>query len=225
VPNPSRRRRPTAAKKLYSLLPVLLLAFPSCESNDILACISAAIGGTKSGSQSGWEAGATGTASNSTGGSQVGVGLRAHYLPGSTPLGLGMQLSKYFPEAGSAYGAWMGARLEIQSDGPVNWVGIAGPTLARSGYSPDGYEIPEGDFGDFGGGAPQQGVGLGSQNSYGLRLGVGATGNNPESKWRPFGEVGYDIFLGGADVENQLVFSGGVSYRLGGPDEERQNDN
>ena len=192
-------RRFASRLRLYSLAPILASAIWGCPLRRVLSPFPT------------WTAGAEGGLL----GSDFGIGLRSHYLPANSAIGITGGLQKYFPEAGSAYGGWVGARLDLDSGGALRPYGFAGATFLRSGYGGDDYEYDGSEFGP-GGGAFRQDFGGDSQTAYGVRLGVGVQGNNPASKWSPFAEVGYDIFMGGAEFDNKATLSGGISYRLGG---------
>lgn len=148
------------------------------------------------------------------GSSEVGLGVRCNCETNRPNLGVTFGASTYFPESGSSYGAHVAAKLSRPTDGPANLFATAGPVFSRFSYSTEEYQIPGGDFGEFGGGAFQQGGGD-AQNALGVRLGVGAEYDRAGSAWKPYGEVGYDIFVAGADFANQFRFAAGLTYALG----------
>ncbi len=193
---------------LFAMLALLFVVLPACE------CVPADAGPLGLLVLPRCEAGPEVAVASADGNTEPSIGARFNYRPGTSPLGLGVGIAKGFPDAGSSYSGWIGARYERPSEGSVNLFAEAGPTVSRFSYSTDEYEIP-GDFSELGGGAFQQGTGLGGQNSYGLRFGVGAVLNRPDSRWRPYGQVGYDLFFGGVEIDNHLRFSGGVTYRIG----------
>lgn len=198
-------RRRSVVRRFYSLSPLVLLFAPTCfpttceDLNAILSPVPTWAVGLDAGL---W-------------GSDPGIGVRTQFLPANSAVGLSMGLSKHFPDYGSAYRGSLGAQVSVPSGGPLNLFGVAGPVWARTGFGGDEYVPPTGEFSDFGGGAFQD-LGSSSQNAFGLYMGVGAAGNNPDSKWHPFAEVGYDLFFAGAETDNQLRLSGGLTYQLGG---------
>lgn len=201
-----RPRRTFSRLRLYSLAPLLMMSMVDCGwVNPLEDCAADIITSPVPTWAVGPEAGVLG--------SDIGAGIRARYIPANSTIGVEGNLTKYFPDAGSAYGASIGARLEVPSGGALRPYGFLGGTLLRTGYG--GYEYDEGSFDGLGGGAFRQDFGSSSQTAYGLRVGVGASGNNRESRWSPFGEVGYNLFLGGADFDNEVTLSGGVTYRFG----------
>lgn len=206
---PEVKRRRSGVRTFYSLAPLLLFLAPGCfnfaacdDPNVLFSPIRTIDFGPEAG------------VGRSNGFTDPALGIRVNYMPPLSPLGVSAGASKGFPDMGSAYNGFLAARLLLPRSGPVNFYGLAGGTVSRTSYGVDEYEIP-GDF-ETGGGSFRQGLSGGGQTAYGIRLGVGVEGNRADSKWHPFGEVGYDVFLGGADFANQFKLSGGVTYRLGG---------
>ena len=201
------RRRVFSRLRLYSLAPLLMMSMVDCGwVNPFEDCAADIITSPVPTWAAGPEA--------SVLGSDFGAGIRARYIPANSTIGIEGSFSKYFPDAGSAYGASLGARLSVPSGGALRPYGFVGGTLLRTGYG--GYEFDESEFDGLGGGAFRQDFGSDSQTAYGLRFGIGASGGNPESRWSPFGEVGYNLYVAGAEFDNKATVSGGVTYRLGG---------
>ena len=164
----------------------------------------------------GWAAGPELSAVTNDGHTEIGLGGQAVCEITGQPLGLTTGASLYFPDQGSAYGAWAGYQYNVESEGSVDLFGVGAALWSHAGYGSD-YEIPDGEFSGLGGGAGafQQGFG-GSGDAFGMRLGVGAVLDREDSRVTPYGEVGYDVFLLGEDFGNQLRFAAGLRLHLGG---------
>lgn len=215
---PRRMPRPV----LYTFLFVAFAVLPACACCDKAAQIAAAPSPTfaeltaapQTAPGAGLEVGPEVSVLSADGSSEVGFGVRCNCETDRPNLGVTFGASTYFPESGSSYGAHVAAKLSRPTDGPANLFATAGPVFSRFSYSTDEYQIPGGDFGEFGGGAFQQSGGD-AQNALGVRLGVGAEYDRDGSAWKPYGEVGYDIFVAGADFANQFRFAAGLTYTLG----------
>lgn len=164
-------------------------------------------------SGTGMQVGPEASVVSADGSSTAGAGVRCNCDTTTDNVAVTFGGTKYFPDAGSAYGAFVAARYTRPSDGAAKVYGLAGPVWSRSGYNVEEYEIPTGEFG---GGAFQQGFGGDSQNALGVRLGAGVEFDRTGSSWKPYGEVGYDAFVAGADFTNQFRFAAGLTYQLGG---------
>ena len=79
------------------------------------------------------------------GSSTAGAGVRCNCDTTADNVAVTFGGTKYFPEAGSAYGAFVAARYTRPSEGPAKVYGLAGPVWSRSGYSTPEYEIPTGE--------------------------------------------------------------------------------
>ncbi|MCA9737957.1 MAG: hypothetical protein R3E98_14835 [Gemmatimonadota bacterium] len=165
-----------------------------------------------------WELGPEAALVSYDGGSDLGLGGNAICELTGEPLSLAGGATVYFPEAGNAYGAHAGVRYGRDLDGPVDVFGSASAIWSRFSYDVDDYEIPDEEFAGLGGGAAAfQQFGGFSGNAYGVRLGVGGIlSSNGERRFRPYGELGYDIFLFGEDFENEIRAAAGLSFALGG---------
>ncbi|MEZ4417992.1 MAG: hypothetical protein R3E10_19715 [Gemmatimonadota bacterium] len=155
---------------------------------------------------------------SANGSTDIGLGGQAVCKITGQPLGVTTGATLYFPEVGSAYGAWVGYHYNVDRDGPLDFFGTGAALWSHYGYSSDDYVIPEGEFGfnGLGGGAAFQQGFDGSGNAFGLRLGGGAALNRDQSRFAPYGEVGYDVFLLGDDFDNEVRFAAGVRVGLGG---------
>ncbi len=162
-----------------------------------------------------WSLGPEVAALTGNGSTDLGFGGQAVCEITGQPLGLTGGTTLYFPDAGSAYGAWGGYRYNLDGgDGPVDFFGVGAAVWSHYGYDTDEYEIPEG----LGGGAAafQQGFG-GGGDAFGVRLGAGAQLADDDRRIVPYGEVGYDLFLLGDDFDNQVRFGAGLSIKVGDP--------
>ncbi len=161
----------------------------------------------------GGRVGLGGVVINSDGHSTFGLAALCDCALLSNPLvRYGGGLNYFFPDNGTALGGWFGGRYLLTPDAPLGVFGSASAVWSRA--SSDSYTVPE--FSRVGGFFQESSS---SQNAFGIRPAIGAEYDaGPESRFVPFAEVGYDVFLVGDDFDNEVRLSAGGSLKVGGGD-------